>query len=121
MIRFSNKMFWYRMLGVILLLCGIFYGILMVDLVIDQFVMHQGILSKGATKITKSHFRQPERNMFSKHNFSLFLEEVTRHKDGILALKPFYAISLGLYFALACLVIIKVIGTDNGETPEIRT
>ena len=93
----------------------------MLDLVIDEFIMHEGILSKGATKITISHFRQPEKNTFKKHNFGLFLKEVTRHKGGILALKPFYVILLGLYFVLACLVIIKVICTNNGGPPEIGT
>jgi hypothetical protein len=109
------------MLGIILFLCATFYGVTMVDLIIDHFVMHQSILDKGATKMTKSHFRQPEKSIFDNDNFSLFLDNVARHKKGVLALKPFYLILLGLYLVLACLVIIKVICTDSSGPPEIGT
>jgi hypothetical protein len=102
---------------------SIYYGVKIVDLAIEQFLVHQSILSKGATKITKSHFRQPEESVFNKGNFNLFLEKVTEHKEGILAWKPLYVVLLGLYLVIACLIIIKVICTDNSDKkgpPEIE-
>jgi len=120
-IHFLKQNKWSTLLAMIFLLGSIYYGVKIVDFVIDHFAMHQSILNKGATKITKSHFRQPEQSIFSKDSFSLFLENVTKYKGGILAWKPFYVILLGLYLGLACLVIIMVISTDDSGSPEIET
>lgn len=119
MLDFFNKNKWSKLLAMLFLLGSIYCGVRLIDFAIDHFSLHQGMLNQGATKITRSHFRQPEKSIFDKDNFSLFLENVTRHEEEVLALKPFYVILLGLYLVIACLVIIKVICTDNSGSPEI--
>ena len=120
MIHLFNKTFWVRMIGVVLLLSAIFYGVKMADMVINRFLISKGMLNKGATTITQKHFRQPEESVFNSENFTQFLENVTKHKKGILAWKPLYVIGLGVYLILACFVMFEVI-TDNNGASENET
>ena len=83
------------------------------DQVIDHFAVQLDILNKGATKITRSHFKQPEESILNKRGFNVFSKNVTRHKEGILAWKPFYVMLLGVYFALACLAVMKLMYSEN--------
>ena len=118
MIKVFKNSVLYRLVLVLFLLGSIYYGVKLFDLGIDRFVMHQRILNNGAMKITKSHFRPPEGDIFHKGNLSLFLDNVTQHKSGIFAWKPFYLGLLGLYSIGCCLVVLKVICGNNGATSE---
>jgi hypothetical protein len=111
----------YRLMMVVLFFIAVYSGVKCIDLAIYHFAMQSDALSKGATKITESHFKQPEECVLHNGNFHLFLETITRHKEGILASKPFYVILLGLYLALACIVVIKVMNPENGELPNVET
>lgn len=119
MISFSYKIPWVRMLGLVVLLCLIYYGVKTADMVTDRLMMSHGLMEEGATKITKKHFTQPETRVFNSENFSIFLDNVTKHKEGILAWKSFYVVILFIYLVLMCLVIINVV-IDKSK-PENRT
>ena len=105
----------YKLIVVVLFFAAIYSGVRCIDLAIDYFAKQSNALSKGATKITESHFRQPEQCLFEGANFSLFLNNITRYKNGVLAWKPFYVILLTSYLVLACLVVVKVVNTETGE------
>ena len=119
MIRFSDKGPWIRIVGIIILLCLIYYGVKTADMVIDRFMIQRGLMEEGATKITKKHFRQPEKSVFNVKDFTVFLDNVTKHKDGILASKALYAVILFAYFVLASLIIV-IVATDKRNS-ENRT
>ena len=105
----------YKLIMAVLFFAVIYGGVKCIDLAVYHFGAQSNALSRGATKITESHFRQPEQCIFEKDNFSLFLNNITRHKDGVLAWKPFYVILLASYLVLACLVVVKVVNTETGE------
>ena len=111
----------YKLIMVVLFFAAIYGGVKCIDLAIYHLAKQSNALSKGATRITESHFKQPEQCVFEKDNLSIFLTNVTEHKKGILAWKPFYVILLGLYVALAGIVVIKVVNTETCEFPKRKT
>ena len=119
MTHFFNKVLWIKMLGLVLLLCIIYYGVKKVDMVTDRLMTSHGLMKEGATKITKKHFSQPEESVLNVENLNKFLDNATKYKAGILGWKPFYVALLLTYLVLACLIIF-IVGTDK-EDSEYRT
>lgn len=106
-------------LGILALLLGIYYGVQAMDFFLQKYVLTHPMFTGGATKITLRHFRQPEEHPFSLHYWRTFLDNVVRHKPGILAKKWFYVVLLASYVILAVLVFFELTRVEDQE-PERR-
>jgi len=118
MMRLLKTNMWYRLIMPIVMICTLYYGVRLMDFAIDHYILQSSMLKDGATKITKSHFRQPVESLFDKGNLGLFLERETKHKDGVSGWRPFYVILMGTYAIMAYLVLIWVMRGHGGRDPD---
>jgi TRAP-type C4-dicarboxylate transport system permease small subunit len=108
-----------RRLIVLAVLLGIYLGVQLVDWVLDRFVLDSPLFQSGPLKMTRRHFQQPAKSLFTWSNFNRFLDNVTRDKPGILGQKWVYVILIALYLYLSVLVFLRL--TEPGEDDESKT
>ena len=85
-------------------LIGIYLLASLLSFVSERAIFARLEVEDRPTKITQSHFRQPDEWALSPGSFSRFLDSVTQHRPGLLASKWLYSGVFAMYLLLASVI-----------------